>query len=43
MLSKEELNRYNRQIIYQDWGEAGQEKVKNLQKTPLFSIIFTVS
>ena len=29
MLSKEELNRYDRQIIYQDWGEAGQERVKN--------------
>lgn len=29
MLSREERNRYNRQIIYQDWGEAGQEKLKN--------------
>jgi molybdopterin/thiamine biosynthesis adenylyltransferase len=29
MLSKEELNRYNRQIICQDWGESGQEKVKD--------------
>jgi len=27
-LSKEELIRYNRQIIYQDWGEEGQRKIK---------------
>ena len=26
--SPEELNRYNRQIIYPDWGIAGQEKVR---------------
>ena len=26
--SPEELNRYNRQIIYPDWGIEGQEKVK---------------
>ena len=26
--SPEELNRYNRQIIYPDWGYEGQEKVK---------------
>jgi len=29
MLSEQELNRYNRQIMLQDWGEAGQEKVKH--------------
>jgi len=29
ILSKEELIRYNRQIIYQDWGEEGQRKIKN--------------
>lgn len=29
MLTKQELNRYHRQIICQDWGEEGQEKVKN--------------
>ena len=29
ILSKEELNRYNRQIIYQDWGKGGQKKLKS--------------
>lgn len=28
-LSQEELFRYDRQILYQDWGEEGQKKVKN--------------
>ncbi|MBW1679590.1 MAG: ThiF family adenylyltransferase, partial [Deltaproteobacteria bacterium] len=28
MFSKEELIRYNRQIIYPDWGEESQRKVK---------------
>ena len=29
ILSKEELTRYDRQIIYQDWGEEGQRKIKD--------------
>jgi len=28
MLSKQELTRYDRQIIYKDWGEAGQRKIR---------------
>ena len=29
ILSQEELTRYDRQIIYQDWGEEGQRKIKD--------------